>query len=440
MTAATPNRPPLLPLLTVNFIGTLGYSIIIPFLVYLVEGFGGNAVVYGVLGATYSAFQLVGAPILGRWSDRFGRKRILLLSQLGTFLSWVIFAVALFLPARPLASVQSALLGTFAVSLPLLLLFVARAFDGLTGGNVSVANAYLADVSNEENRNRNFGLMSISANLGFVLGPALAGLLGASATGELLPVLAAMGISFAAVFIILVMLPESRPCAMGAWQGNQGMRKVFGQEHKECYKVETRRELGLVEALRIPQLPLYLVLYFLIFLGFNVFYTAFPVHAVRALGWPVSSLGIFFSILSGVMILFQGPVLGRLSRRVSEATLVLVGSAILAVCFFLLAFPSTVLTFLSALFFAAGNGLMWPSFLSLLSKRGGTEVQGAVQGIASSAGSLASIVGLILGGVLYEVLGPATFFVSGGVIVLVFLLSIRIRVRRPTALAATPAG
>jgi predicted MFS family arabinose efflux permease len=110
---------------------------------------------------------------------------------------------------------------------------------------------------------------------------------------------------------------------------------------------------------------------------------------------------------------------------------VLLGSAVLAVCFFLLGASSTVLTFAAALFFAAGNGLMWPSYLSLLSKRGGAEVQGAVQGIASSAGSLASIVGLILGGVLYELLGPTTFFVSGGVIVLVFLLSIRVRAPRP---------
>jgi DHA1 family tetracycline resistance protein-like MFS transporter len=105
----------------------------------------------------------------------------------------------------------------------------------------------------------------------------------------------------------------------------------------------------------------------------------------------------------------------------------------LAACFFLLGASNTVLTFAAALFFAAGNGLMWPSYLSLLSKRGGAEVQGAVQGIASSAGSLASIVGLVLGGVLYELLGPTTFFVSGGVIVLVFLLSIRIRSQRPAS-------
>jgi DHA1 family tetracycline resistance protein-like MFS transporter len=220
------------------------------------------------------------------------------------------------------------------------------------------------------------------------------------------------------------MLPESKPCAVGETPTTPGMREVLGHEQKGCYDPGPENKPGLGEVLRIPQVPLFLLLYFLIFLGFNIFYTAFPVHAVRKLGWPVSSLGIFFSILSGVMILFQGPILSRLSRRLSEGTLVLLGSAVLAACFFLLAPGNTVLTFASALFFAAGNGLMWPSYLSLLSKRGGAGTQGAVQGVASSAGSLASIVGLILGGVLYEALGSTTFYVSGGVIVLVFLLSL----------------
>ena len=98
MEAADKKAIPLYPILLVNFIGTLGFSIVLPFLVTLVLKFGGNAVVYGVMGATYSAFQLVGAPILGRWSDVYGRRRILLLSQAGTLASWVVFLAALYLP------------------------------------------------------------------------------------------------------------------------------------------------------------------------------------------------------------------------------------------------------------------------------------------------------------------------------------------------------
>jgi DHA1 family tetracycline resistance protein-like MFS transporter len=416
----------LLPLLGVNFVGTLGYSIILPFLVYLVTDLGGNALVYGIVGATYSAFQLIGAPILGRWSDRIGRKKVLLISQIGTLVSWGIFALALLLPVRRIAAGTSPLLGVFTLTVPLLLIFLARAFDGLTGGNVSVANAYLADITDEQNRSRNFGRMSISANLGFILGPALAGVLGATVLAELLPVLAALAISLVAVFVIALMLPESKPCLMKRIPAAQSVHKVLGQEHKECYELANPEKLRLRGIMRMERIPLFLVLYFIIFLGFNIFYTAFPVHALRALGWPVTSMGIFFSVLSLVMIVFQGPVLALLSRRFSEVFLTLAGSLILAGNFFLLMSSSTVLTFVAALFFAAGNGLMWPSFLSLLSKQAGDRYQGAVQGMASSAGSLASIIGLVLGGLLYELLGAATFVVSGSLIVVVFFLSLRL--------------
>ena len=119
MEAADKKAIPLYPILLVNFIGTLGFSIVLPFLVTLVLKFGGNAVVYGVMGATYSAFQLVGAPILGRWSDVYGRRRILLLSQAGTLASWVVFLAALYLPATALANVNSTMLGKFVLTVPL---------------------------------------------------------------------------------------------------------------------------------------------------------------------------------------------------------------------------------------------------------------------------------------------------------------------------------
>ncbi len=185
---STPQRISLLPILSVNFVGSLGFSIVLPFLVFLVIRLGGNALIYGVMGATYSFFQLVGAPLLGRWSDRYGRRRILLLSQLGTAVSWAIFLGALFLPVTRLAVVDSALFGAFTLTVPLVVLFIARALDGVTGGNVSVANAYLADISEEDDRSANFGKMAVSANLGFIVGPAVAGALGATALGETLPV------------------------------------------------------------------------------------------------------------------------------------------------------------------------------------------------------------------------------------------------------------
>ena len=192
-------QPPLFPLLLVNFVGTLGFSIVLPFLIFLVMKFGGNAIVYGLLAATYPAFQLIGAPILGRWSDIFGRKRVLLLSNVGTSVGWILFLFALFLPFEKSFSIDIAFLGTFVIILPLFILFLARAIDGITGGNISIANAYLADLSSDRTRSKNFGKMAISSNLGFILGPALAGILGGTIYGGILPVLGSINSIFSHV-------------------------------------------------------------------------------------------------------------------------------------------------------------------------------------------------------------------------------------------------
>lgn len=417
---------PLLPLLLVNFIGTLGFSIVLPFLVFLVTRFGGNAVIYGVVGATYPAFQLIGAPILGKWSDLYGRRKILFLSQFGTFISWLLFLVALFLPLTSLWDIDSPFLGTFVITLPLLVLFCARLLDGLTGGNVSVANAYLADITAEEDRSRNFGKMSISSNLGFIVGPALAAILGASALGETLPVAAALVLSLIATVIIRFRLPESKRCIIEKTPDALAFRKVFGQEHKECYSSDAATSLKAKEIVKLKNIPFMLTLYFLIFLGFNIFYTAFPIHAATSLQWSITQLGIFLSTLSLMMVVVQGPVLGRLTTRYSDAFLAIVGSVILGTNFILLLSDSIAIIYLAAFLFALGNGLMWPTFLSILSKTANEQYQGAVQGLASSAGSFASIIGLITGGVFYDVLGARTFLVSAFVIYVVFLLAFRL--------------
>lgn len=420
------NRGPLLPILLVNFIGTLGYSFIVPYLVYLVTAFGGNEVIYGLMGAVYPALQLVGAPILGAWSDQFGRKRILVISQAGTFLAWVLFLIALVLPIRELLAVQSPILGSFFLSLPLLLLFFARALDGLTGGNVSVANAYLEDISTEENRKANFGKMSASANLGFIIGPALAGVLGGTIMGEKLPVLVAMAVSLAAIFVIAYGLPESHPGEkMKLRLPKFRARHAFNPEHKECHPPTpkpTRKSFGFVW--KLPGIASALTLYFLIFLGFNFFYTSFPIHAMEALHWDLATLGVFYTVLSGSMVIVQGPVLSWLNTRVREEVLLVVGSFILAGSFALLTIYDNTWVYVAAILFAMGNGIMWPSFLSILARQAGKEHQGAVQGYATSAGSLASIIGLIIGGIIYGQIQEGTFWIAASIIGLVCMVSI----------------
>jgi DHA1 family tetracycline resistance protein-like MFS transporter len=422
--ASLVKQPSLFPILLVNFVGTLGFSIVLPFLVFLVTKFGGNAIVYGLLAATYPAFQLIGAPVLGRWSDIFGRKKVLLLSNVGTSVGWILFLFALSLPSEKSFSIDIYFLGTFVINVPLLVLFLARAIDGITGGNISIANAYLADLSSDRTRSKNFGKMAISSNLGFILGPALAGILGGTIYGAILPVLAALILSLVTLIVIYFLLRESKPSSEEILVPEEGtIRKVFSQECREPYSTVSTKKPRLWDVFKLKHISFLLVLYFLIFLGFNIYYAAFPTHAANDLKWSVTQLGIFYAVLSGIMVLVQGPILRKALKKFSEEKLVVIGSLILGTNFILFVSNNIVSVSGAVILFAVGNGLMWPSFMSILSRRAGSKLQGAVQGVAGSFGGLASIVGLSLGGFLYNSIGGATFLISAGVILVVFVMS-----------------
>ncbi|MDN5846155.1 MAG: MFS transporter [Candidatus Nitrosocosmicus sp.] len=417
----------LFPLLFSNFVGTLGFSIVLPFLVFLVVDFGGNSIIYGILSSIYPAFQLIGAPILGRWSDTFGRKKVLLISTAGTLIGWIIFLFALYLPKFDLIDINTALFGAFTLSLPLVVLFVARAIDGITGGNISVANAYIADLSDDKTRSKNFGKMAISSNLGFIVGPALAGILGGTIYGNILPVLVVILVSFVAFVAIGVMLKESNKVAKEVLPiQKNSIQRVFSFECKYCFNPPNPDKLKFKDIFKLKYIPVLMVLNFFIFLGFNIFYTSFPIHAVSSLKWTITEMGIFYAILSGLMILVQGPILRKASQKFSEGNLIIIGSFILGVNFVLFFSSNIILIYVAAILFAVGNGLMWPSFMSVLSRFAGKVHQGAVQGVASSIGSLASIIGLIIGGFLYNSIGSTTFLIAAVIIFVVFALSFKI--------------
>jgi MFS family permease len=415
--------------LLVNFIGTLGFSIVLPFLVFLVLRLGGNALVYGLVGATYPVFQFLGAPLMGRWSDRLGRKRVLLLSQAGTFGSWLVFCVALLLPVTELVAVRSPLLGEFTLTLPLLVLFAARALDGLTGGNISVANAYVADISTDAERSRNFGRMGVASNLGLIAGPGLAAALGATAWKEMLPVLAATAISGVALALIAWRLPESRPCGLRSPSHRDRVAGTLGQEPLDCFRAAETAALGMRQALAQPGVMFLLVLNFVILLSFNFFYTAFPAHAATNLRWGVVETSLFFGVLSLLLVIVEGPMLSRLVRRVREPWLVIVGCALLGVNFLLMQSFRVEWVYVAAAFFALGNGIMWPSLVSIVAETGGQRFQGAVQGLAGGAGSLAAIVGLIGGGIAFGLVGAGTFVASAALAFASAGLAVRLLVR-----------
>jgi MFS family permease len=420
----SPKVSQIFPILLVNFIGTLGYSIILPFLVVLVLNLGGNELVYGILGATYSFFQLIGAPVLGSLSDKYGRKKILLVSQAGTLVGWIIFLIALYLPHVPLMTVQSKTGSLFVLNLPLFLIFLARCVDGITGGNISVANAYLADISSKGDRKKNFGKMAASANMGLIFGPVLAGVLGATSWGNILPVMAAAVISFVAIFVISIGLKDVNAKRVDEPLSAGKTNKLLGHEQKDCYTNEHKTDLHTI--LAIPNVLFMLGVYFLIFLAFNFYYVAFPVWAAQHLHWNVLRLGIFFSFLSAVLVVVQGPVLSKISAKISDAKLVIGGSLILAVAFVFFRSDKDIYIYFGALLFGLGNGVMWPSFLAILSNIGPDRYQGAIQGFASSAGSLASIIGLINGALLFNQFQENVFLLTTFFMLLIAVCSIRL--------------
>lgn len=433
----------ILPLLVVSFIGTLGYSIVLPSLVYLVRELRGNEFIYGAVGATYSLFQLVGSPLLGKLSDRFGRKRLLFLSSLGSALAWLLFLLALYMPMHVLTSFSLGWTGAVVITLPLVCIFIARAVDGITAGDVSVANAYLADITTHDERKADFGKMGVAANLGFVIGPVLAGVLAGTSLGLSLPVIVALTTTILALVLIVWRLPESRPQDGKMRLSLRWKRKVdpghcttapAADAPENC--VDKKPSMNLRSALKLPQVPLLIAIYFVFFLAFSLFVAAMPLYAAESLQWSIAQTGIFFSVLSIVLVATEGPLLSWLNKRASAEALTIWGTFIVAASYVVLLIPSAPLAYLAAALYAVGNGLMWPSFLSILSDRAGEDNQGYIQGIGNSAGSLASIGGLFFGGALFAHMGGQVFMIPAALVLIVFIMAFGLR-KMPNAAVAT---
>ncbi len=413
------------PILLVNFLGILGYSLVLPILIFIVSDFGGNGFIYGLIGATYPLFQFIGAPKLGKLSDRIGRKKVLIITQLGSFLAWSLFLLAFFVPKITIWSQQVSIVGGYVVTLPLLLLFIARMIDGYTGGNISVANAYMADISTDADRNKNFGLIGTSTSLGLAVGPAISALLAATFLEELLPLMIATAAALLTAIIINKKLTESNPCIENTVVPSI---KEFGQFFqvvpKNCYD-ENNMESGSVakngwrEILSIKGIPVMYFIYFLTYLAFNLFYVALPIYASTELNWTAAELGIFLAYFSLMMMVTQGPVLTKVSRYADSATLMIAGAVFLSIGFVLLLGKNVTLLYAAVTLMALGNGIMWPSFLAMLSQMGSPSKRGAIQGYGASMGSIAGMVGLILGGFFFEFWGTAIFKISAGIFLVV---------------------
>ena len=349
-------------------IDLLGFTVVMPLLAPFAEQYGFREWQIGLLFSAYPLCQLIAGPILGRMSDRYGRRPILIFSQAGTALSFLILGLS----------------RNFTVML------LARMLDGASGGNILVAQAYVADVTTPENRSRGMGLIGMAFGLGFVLGPLLGGvLISLPIAGDWrlrLPFLVAAGFSTLAWIMVLTRLPESRPA---------------GARNREAARVLSWR--GLADTMTLPGIGQLMLLGFLSVLAFAALEGTLSLYLRRRMDWNARSAAFVFAGLGLLSALVQGGLIRRLVPRFGEPRLIGAGIAIVALGFAGLALASDALELAGAMVLVGvGQGLVGPSVSGLLSRLTPASEQGAVFGTLSSAQTLArmisySIANLLLG-------------------------------------------
>jgi MFS transporter, DHA1 family, tetracycline resistance protein len=372
---------PLVIIFVTVFIDLLGFGIIIPLLPFYAESFGASAFAIGLLGTSFSLMQFLFSPIWGRWSDRVGRKPIILVGLLGSCLSYV----------------------TMALAGSLTLLFIARIVGGIAGANIPTAQAYIADITTPENRAKGMGMVGAAFGLGFIFGPAIGGLL--SRYSPETPMWCAAALCLGNFIAAWFLLPESRRATSST--------KTLGR--MEAFR----------HAMRQPTLLLILSLYFIVTMAFSAFEATFALFSEARFGFTAASIGFLFAFIGLILATIQGVLVGRVVKRVGERRLIPIAIFLISLSIGLIPFVWNVPTLLVALgFLAVGMGFNNPSLSSMVSKLSHEDDQGGILGLASSLASLGRVVGPAWGGYLYDAYGMTTPYICAAALMFVaFLVS-----------------
>jgi MFS transporter, DHA1 family, tetracycline resistance protein len=375
-------RPsPLLAIFLIVAVDVLGLTIMIPLLPFYAEKLGATPFQVGWLIGAYAACQLVSGPLLGRLSDSTGRKPLLLVSQAGTFIGFMITA--------------------FAPNL--IILFLARMIDGATAGNLSLAQAYISDITKPEDRAKSFGVIGIAFGIGFLIGPAISGILAKS--DYRYPVYMAAGLSALSIIATSVLLPKAQPAKNDA--GRRLSLIAWGEYVKYFHD---------------PQLATRLWQFLCFIFGFSMFTSGFPLFAERRLSFGPEQTGFVYAWAGFLGILTQGPALGVLVKKFGEKALNRVGFAAYAVGYTLLGLSHSIPLLAVAATVTAFGGFIRPTLTSLITKAAPRSEQGSVLGLQQSLTSVAQIAAPPFAGFLIQHGALTTWGVAASAVTLIGLV------------------
>lgn len=375
----------LLTIFLIVFVDLLGFSLILPQLPYYAESFGATPLIVGLLVASYAAAQLVGAPLLGRLSDRVGRRPVLLVSVAGTFLGFLLLGLA---PAlgqffAPILGFQSA------DQLIIDILFFSRILAGLTGGNITVAQAYIADVTDEQNRAKGLGLIGAAFGLGFIIGPAAGGIL--SQWGYSVPAFTAAGVAALNFIGIFFLLPESLTAER---------REEINQRKHLPFTIK-----ALVEVLRRPIVGPLLHVRFFYGLGFATFQGIFSLYT-QSIGLSPKTTGYILAYVGFISVIVQGVLIGRLTKRFRENWLIITGLWVMALALLAWGFTTQLWVLLIVILpLGLAGGVLNTVLQSAISKSVHRDEVGGILGIAGSLEAFTRVIAPSVGGLLLQSLG-----------------------------------
>jgi DHA1 family tetracycline resistance protein-like MFS transporter len=367
------SRPLVIIFLTV-LVNLIGFGIIIPLLPSYAQTFGASPLVIGLLFASFSVSQLIASPLLGHWSDTWGRRPVLIVSLLGTVVSFVMLALA-----HSLA-----------------MLFAARIVDGLSGGNITTARAYIGDIATDENRAKYFGFLGAAFGLGFIIGPGLSGLF--AHLSYTAPIWAAAAITLAAMLLAWLWLPET-------------VHRVHADAGSPWRAL---RELGTRASLRTL-----FAIDFLYWASFAVYQSTFALFGARRFGFDAPHIGYILAAFGVLGVIVQGAMVGPIVKRIGEKRALITGLIIAALSWAGAAVVYSVPLFLLMLVPSAfGLGFCTPSLVSLVSGAAGRHEQGRVQGAAGALESLGRTIGPVWGNGLLQVFGEGAAYGSAAIVMI----------------------